>query len=254
MAPTAVQAPPTPSAPPTVANGSVATSRVHLLGAFELWFGDELVELPQSAQRLLAFLALHDRPLQRSFVSGSLWLDTTDQRASANLRSTLWRLRRPGFDPIDSSITHLSLGSSVVVDLCEGTLLARRLVDCADEADGEHLRGATTGPLATDLLPDWLDDDFVLVEQERWRQLRIHALESLARRMAATERFGEAIDAALAAIAAEPLRESAHRTLISVHLAEGNSSEARRSYVRFRDLLQRELGLAPSETMERLLS
>lgn len=48
------------------------------------------------------------------------------------------------------------------------------------------------------------------------------------------------------ATSAEPLRESAQRALIRAHAAEGNLTEARRSYRAYHDLLGRELGVAPS--------
>ena len=66
--------------------GSTGT-RLTLLNAFELVCHDVPVALPMSAQRLVAFLALHNRLLLRSFVAGSLWLDTPEERAHANLRS-----------------------------------------------------------------------------------------------------------------------------------------------------------------------
>ena len=57
----------------------------------------------------------------------------------------------------------------------------------------------------------------------------------------------------LAAVAGEPLRESAHRALITAYLAEGNRSEALRQYRFFRHLLADELGLEPSPLMESLV-
>ena len=60
-----------------------------------------------------------------------------------------------------------------------------------------------------------------------------------AERLTAARRFGPALEAALAAVAGEPLRESAHRVLIKAHLAEGNVSEAIRQYHFYRTLLQR---------------
>jgi DNA-binding SARP family transcriptional activator len=68
----------------------------------------------------------------------------------------------------------------------------------------------------------------VLVERERFRQLRLHALEALCRRLTGDGLHAEAVDAGIAAIAAEPLRESAHRALMSAHVAEGNRGEAMR--------------------------
>ena len=99
--------------------------------------------------------------------------------------------------------------------------------------------------LSSDLLPGWYDD-WVLIEAEDWRQIRLHALETLASRLTAAECWGQAADAARAAVRAEPLRESAHAALIQVHLAEGNQSEAMRQFTRYRTLLHAELGLEPT--------
>jgi DNA-binding SARP family transcriptional activator len=102
------------------------------------------------------------------------------------------------------------------------------------------------------LLPDWYDD-WVLMERERHRQLSLHALEALAEKLIAVAQHGRAIGVALAAVANEPLRESAHRILIRAHLAEGNVGEAVRQYRLYRRLLRRQLGLDPSPQMEALV-
>jgi DNA-binding SARP family transcriptional activator len=62
------------------------------------------------------------------------------------------------------------------------------------------------------------------------------------------------MEVALASIRSEPLRESAHRAVISVHLAEGNPSEALRQFRRYCDLIRAQLGLAPSALMKGLVS
>jgi DNA-binding SARP family transcriptional activator len=107
-------------------------------------------------------------------------------------------------------------------------------------------------PFLVDLLPDWYDD-WVILERERYRQLRLHALEALSRLLADRDRYAEAIDVGLAAVACEPLRESAHRVLIRTHLAEGNVAEAARQYRSYRRMLQEELGVEPSEELGRLV-
>ena len=91
-----------------------------------------------------------------------------------------------------------------------------------------------------------------MLERERLRQLRIHALEALSVRLRDQGRFAEAIDAALSAVAAEPLRESAQITLIESYLAEGNVSEAARQSESYRVLLDVELGLEPSARVQAL--
>jgi DNA-binding SARP family transcriptional activator len=105
---------------------------------------------------------------------------------------------------------------------------------------------------AGDLLPDW-SDEWVLLERERLRMLRLHALEAFVERCLADGRFGDASEAAIAAVSSEPLRESAQRALISVYLAEGNRVEAIRQYRRFNDLLYHELGVAPSGQLTALI-
>jgi DNA-binding SARP family transcriptional activator len=66
-------------------------------------------------------------------------------------------------------------------------------------------------------------------------------------------RFGEAVDAALLAVSAEPLRESAQRALIEAHVAEGNLAEAHRTYIFYRNLVRRELGVEPSSDLSVLI-
>jgi DNA-binding SARP family transcriptional activator len=221
---------------------------IRLLDGFELRLDGRAISLPSAAQRVVALLALHDRPMLRAYAAGLLWPESADERASANLRSALWRLRRLPFPLVDASHSHLRLAAGVVVD-------ARELAERATAV----LRGAVVAALedarrisgAADLLPGWYED-WLVFERERFRQLQLHALEALSRLLAASGRFAEAVESGLAAVAAEPLRESAHRCLINAYLAEGNAGEALRQFVRYRDLLRAELDLAPSEQMERL--
>jgi Bacterial transcriptional activator domain len=135
--------------------------RLSLLGGFELRCAGTEVAVARGGQRLLALLALQGRPLERLWVAGTLWLDATEERAGASLRSALW------------------------------------------------LTGAG--------------------------------------------RFGAAVQAGLAAVAGEPLRESAHRTLIRAHLAEGNPGEAVRQYHLYRRLLADELAIEPSPAIRGLV-
>ena len=67
-------------------------------------------------------------------------------------------------------------------------------------------------------------------------------------------RYPAALAVGLAAVQSEPLRESAHRRVIEVHLSEGNHAEALRQYQTFRRLLADELGLPPSPAMRALVA
>ncbi|MEP6871650.1 MAG: bacterial transcriptional activator domain-containing protein [Anaerolineaceae bacterium] len=103
-----------------------------------------------------------------------------------------------------------------------------------------------------ELLPDW-DEEWLQLERERIRQLRMHALERLSVLLSGLGRHCEAIEAGLAAMEAEPLRESAQRAVIEAHLAEGNRSEAIRLYRSYRQLLADALGVEPSVELRTLV-
>ena len=230
--------------------GAQTPVRLGLLGGFRLNIEDEDVPLPMNAQRLVCFLALHDRPLLRTFVGGSLWGGSTEHRAGGSLRSALWRLHHPTYTLVALTSDHIELSPTVAVDLREGEALAHRVLDPSQDLD--DVAEVNEDVLAADLLPDWTED-WVLMERERYHQLRLRALEALCRRLTAKGRFGQAVQAGLAAVSGEPLRESARAALIEAHLAEHNVGAALREYETFRELLHSELGRDPSEDLRALI-
>jgi DNA-binding SARP family transcriptional activator len=215
---------------------------------FELVIRDSRVELPLQAQRVLAHLAVVQPVQPRSVLAGSLWSDMPQERAMATLRNALWRLRKTSPLLVHASRDSVGLGSHVWLDL-----EYLRKEAAALEA------GAPPDPveppfdlLEAELLAGW-DEDWLHVERERLRQLRVHALEAMAEGLLRQGLHAQAIQAALAAIRAEPLRETAQAALIRAHLSEGNTAEAVRQLEAFRRLLADELGLRPSARVEALL-
>ncbi|GAA0451756.1 BTAD domain-containing putative transcriptional regulator [Streptomyces stramineus] len=217
-----------------------------LLPAFELSRHGRRLRMPAGAQRLLAFLALSDRPQHRGVVAGRLWADLPGDRSAAALRTTLWQVRRAVPDLVASHGPQLGLCPSVAVDLHESVRWIRLLE--AGERPGECRLAA----LGHDLLPEWLDE-WVVVERERYRQIRLHALETLCRRLTEVRDHASAIEAGLSAVSADPLRETAQRVLIEAHIAEGNLSEAVRQYRSYARLLRLELGVEPTAPLAALL-
>ncbi|WP_028568605.1 AfsR/SARP family transcriptional regulator [Salinispora tropica] len=232
---------------PTAGDRPGALIRLHLLGGFRLLHGNAPVVVPRGLQRVLALVGL--RPgTTRSHLAGLLWPDNPEERALSSLRTALWRLRQDPYCPLHTSGDTIRLGPAVQVDVDGLVGMAARV------RDGDDPSTATT-VLAKgrhDLLPGWYDD-WVLAERERLRQLRLHMLEELADHYLTAGRHGEALEAALEAMAAEPLRETPHRLVVRIHLAEGNAFEAVHAFYVYRDLLRRELRLEPSATMTALL-
>ena len=152
-------------------------------------------------------------------------------------------------------VEDLDLGPhpDVRVDIRESRALAHRLLDPSREILPSDESAAAVASLSVDVLPGWYDD-WVVAENEEWHQLRLHALEAMAAHLTLRGRWAEAVIAALAAIRAEPLRESAHGALIKVFLAEGNQMEALQAFNRYRSMLSTELGIEPTEQLACLVS
>jgi DNA-binding SARP family transcriptional activator len=224
-----------------------------LLGGFEMSrSGQVLPEITAGSQRLLIFLALRPRAITRTSTASILWPDVSEDRAHSSLRSAISRLPRPVQGSVLVTSHDLRLAENVDVDFRASKALANRILDAGDAIDPEDLDFRAIAALSTDLVPDCYDD-WAIIEAESWRQLRLHALEAIAGHLLSRGRFGTAAGAALLAIQAEPLRESAHAMLVRIHIAEGNQSEALATFSQYRDLLQTELGLEPTNLLSRLV-
>lgn len=232
---------------------STGGPRLNLLGRFSLFVNGRPVPVGGSGQRVLALVALTDSQMGRRRAAGMLWPEVSPGRASANLRSVLWRLQQCcSAGVVESSFADLNLAAGVEVDVQQVGALARRLINRSVSMDLDHLSAALHSNLHDDLLPD-LDDDWLLAERTRYRQLRLHALEGLSERLVAVRCFGAAVDAALAAVRADQFRESAHKALIRAYLAEGNQNDAYQQFRAYQNILRQELGLEPSEQLHQLL-
>lgn len=226
--------------------------RIQLLGGFGLWIDGRSVPLALGAQRLLGCLALTPGGVQRAVAAELLWPDSPCGRAGANLRSALWRARRYGHHLlVECDGARLRLAQAVTTDLHTALELARE--------PGPDRRGRESvdverliAMLSDGLLMDWADE-WLLIERQRWDQVRLHTLETLAQQLMACGMHLAALKAAFAAVAIEPVRESAHRTVVEIFLAEGNTACALKHYQRYRGMVQRELGVAPSRYMMRLV-
>ena len=221
---------------------------MELLSGFELSAGGEPIPLPLAAQRVVAFVALRRRPVQRLHVAGSLWLDSSEDHANASLRTALWRLRRSGIPVVDANSTRIGLLRNVRVDVDEVTEAAESAIAGNGEPPGRWRSLFAVG----ELLADWYDD-WVIVERERMRHLQLRALEALCRCLTDQGRHAEAVEAGYAAVAAEPLRESGHRAVIEAFMAEGNLSDAVRQYRICRRMLDERLGVGPSPALEQMM-
>ena len=235
---------------PSRGSGGRPGTVLHLFGGPYVTVDECRHEIPEGSKRLLVLVALRRRRVERRHAAGLLWPIGSDERAAGNLRSALWRLRGVGVDLLVVDRCSLRLRDDVAVDLEATSDWARRLT--AGTAGPDDLTLPPSWSDALDLLPGWYDD-WALVERERLRQRVLHAMEALSGRLVDVGRFGEAVEVAMAAVAVDPLRESAQRSLLLAHLAEGNTVEGTRCLRSYRELLRRELGVEPTPDLTALL-
>jgi DNA-binding SARP family transcriptional activator len=192
-----------------------------------------LVRLSQIARRLLAYLALHEHPVARARAAADLWADVPEEVGRANLRRALWHVPRGWVDAV---------GEELVLNSESDLPFARRVA--ASALAGTPLAFEEIGLLTHDLLPGW-HDEWALEVQDSYRLLRVQALEAACRTLSAAGSYALATQAGAAALAAEPLRESAAEALIEAHLAQRNRYEAMMCFRSLARRLERELGVAP---------
>ena len=196
-----------------------------------------VVRLSLPGRRILAFLALHQQPVSRAAASAHLWPDQPEEQGRANLRRALWQLPR-GW--VSASSEDLLLMADV--DLADARRAARRALE------GGELTMTEIDLLSDDLLPGW-HEEWAYAAQETFRLLRVQALEAACRTMAAAGHHALATQAGMAALAAEPMRESAAEALIDAHLAQRNRYEAARCFRDFARRLRDELGVPPDPSL-----
>jgi DNA-binding SARP family transcriptional activator len=173
--------------------------RLRLLGGFELTIDDGPVELADSAQRLISFLALRRRPQTRLCIAGNLWPERCDERATANLRSTLWRARVHGCEILNAKGSLLGLDPSVICDVA--ALDPARLGAFTAAAEATSLIDADS--IFDELLPGWYED-WVIMERERLGQIQLRLAEALAAKLADRSDFIRATDLAYRTLSLDP--------------------------------------------------
>jgi DNA-binding SARP family transcriptional activator len=228
----------------------MSTSRLRLLGGFGVESAGAPLVLGSGGQRLLAFLALHGR-CHRCLIAGALWPEVSEEKALASLRTEVWRMKKTVHGMVQTDGPVLGLSEATSVDSREQEAFATGLLREHRE-DAEWLEAGIDCLWHGELLPGWYED-WVLLERERLRQLRLHALETSTWQMIRRHRLDIALHLALEAVRLAPLRESATAALMAVYLSEGNVVDARDQYGTFRALLVRELGVEPSPRLAQLL-
>ena len=221
---------------------------LRLLGGFELLSSDRTaIELPTRKSRLLlAFLASPPgQSHSREKLASLFWPDTQEEQARGSLRYALTALRNAlaplaidtGRDEIALSPGRLRIDIDLLARAANGTAAAGAL-DAGLIYRGEFLDGYS---LDNQDFVDWL-----LFERTRCRNLAQAAFEQAICALEQTGRPADAISLAQRLVALDPLREQSHRVLMTTYATAGERSKALEQYQSLKDLLKKELAVAPS--------
>ncbi|HEY2099185.1 MAG: hypothetical protein QOI50_4366 [Pseudonocardiales bacterium] len=198
--------------------------------------------LDADERRLLALLAVTATPRTTGELATVLWPERSTDVALGTLEGVCDALG----ELVTAEGDTLRLADHVDVDLAHALERLRAWkrnpaqveATAADELVEE---------LSADLLPGF-GEVWARQERERFHRVRLHALESLCRRLTEAGRHEPAIRAGMLVVEEAPLRESARRALIEAHLAAGNVSEAVKQYDAFADTCAK-FGLLPGSEL-----
>lgn len=210
------------------------------------------INLPtRKAKALLAYLALPaGKPHARDKLAALLWGDVPESQSRSSLRKALFWLRQALGDTVTADAETVELkanAASIDVGQFEWRVAdgsATALAEAADLYQGDLLAGLT---LREAPFEEWLGG-----QRERLRELWIKALARLLAHQRQAGQMDSAILTAVKLIAADPLQEPVHRTLMQLYMQAGRRGAALRQYQSCVTFLERELRAEPEEATKAL--
>lgn len=228
--------------------------RIQLLGKVALTIGDREISRFTTSRNaaLLAYLALHPNPVERSRVAQALWPDKDPDAAKSGLRTALYSIEKDiGHGILEATRVDVGFAEPVEVDVAVFLENAKKSVRALESADERlHLEEAIhayTGPLAPQLTDDW-----IVIEREHLEDRAQDARLRLARIREAAGSYEAALEVARSATRARPVDEGAHCAEIRLLARLGNRAGAVARHKSFRRRLAKELELRPSRATEGL--
>ena len=229
-----------------------AALKIRLLGGFHLIYGDTPVTALNALRlrALLAYLILHrSAAVARQHLAFTFWPDSTEAQAHTNLRKALYRLHQALPQPDEFlSITPTTVQWRMDADYGLDVMDFETALQHAVTSDKLRKAIALYGG---DLLPDCYED-WILPERDRLSQLHTRALERLIQTLEHEQDYTSAIDYTQQLLHYDGLHEGAYRSLMRLHMLNGNGAGALRAYHTCATVLERELGTVPSRATHEL--
>jgi DNA-binding SARP family transcriptional activator len=220
--------------------------QLNLFGPPELRVADQAVGLPtRKLMGMLAYLALQGQT-PRTKLAELFW-DATDERARANLRGELYRLKKTAVSGVlEDAGGQLGL-RGVSTDLERFDQLCAR----GEWAQAMALRrGPLLDGLTFDDAPGF--EDWLSLERERLEERVTEVIVAQAERLEQNGAPKEALDVWQMVLERDPLSETAVRSLMRLHTRLGEPARGLERYASYKEFLSRELGLEPGSGLQDL--
>jgi TolB-like protein/DNA-binding SARP family transcriptional activator len=225
--------------------------KLNLLGRFEARLpSDEIVSLPtRKTETLLTYLALVPGPHSRDHLANLLWSDRSEQQARNSLRQALNAIKKlfTDIEPQPLQIEHMHVNlehQSIEIDAARlEELIVKQTPQAVAQATklyrGEFLEGV--------VVRDSNGEEWLAAERDRFRRLAIQGYENLLIYQFEADELIAAVETGEKLVSLDPLNESAWQQLMRVYTARGERNRALLAYKRCLDILEKELGVEPTQ-------
>ncbi|MFZ1398917.1 MAG: BTAD domain-containing putative transcriptional regulator, partial [Candidatus Promineifilaceae bacterium] len=239
---------------------------ISLLGGVRIGLAGTAVSnfASRKADALLVYLACHPRPHPRETLATLLWPDNDQTRALANLSVILTSLRKQLGDYLIADRHTVAFNTDAAFQL-DVAAFAAAIAAAPKRPQAGKISRTVAAQLSTAValyqgdflagfnlrgVPEF--EAWVLLEQERLRQLMLDALSDLISFHQQRGQFTEGIQHAQRLLALDPLQEETHRQLMRLYAQDNQRPAALAQYDQCAAVLADELGVEPDEETTQL--
>jgi two-component SAPR family response regulator len=213
----------------------------------------------KKALELFCFLMINrERPHTREQLAGLLWENNSATQSKQYLRQVLWQLQsaldQSDYSPgcllsIESDWISFNLNENVWLDVAEFERAYQETQNLAgrdlNKVQADSLEGAVD-LYRGDLLETWYYD-WCIFERERLQNLYLAMLDKLSGFYEASLNYQAGLDCAMKLLRKDIAHERTYRRLMRILYFTGNRTGALRQFQRCEEVLEKELGIGPSQ-------
>jgi DNA-binding SARP family transcriptional activator len=236
--------------------------QVSLFGRFAVRWGKRALcgFEPNKVQELLAYLLLNrDKPQHREVLAGTLWSDVHTNQSRRYLSKTLWQLQIALNAALPSLADRFLIVEADWIKINSDHLLwldvaiFEKAFSCSQDVPGRHLDPLMVNSLveavnlySSELLEGWYQE-WCLYERERLSHIFIMTLDKLMDYYKAQGKFDTSLIYADRILHFDPARERTHQQMMCLYYLSGDRVRALRQYQQCAAILEKELGVKPSQ-------